>query len=50
MFALAGWMLDGKDDNFLGLVVSRIIDKIWIPARHQLANALDLLLPSEMRK
>ena len=50
MFALAGWMQDGEDDNFLGLVVSRVIDQIWIPARHQLAHALDLLLPSDMRK
>jgi hypothetical protein len=50
MFALAGGMLDGEDDNFLGLVVSSIIDHVWIPARHQLAHALNLLLPSDMRK
>jgi hypothetical protein len=50
MFALAGWMLDGEDDNFLGLVVSSVIDQIRIPPRHQLAHARDLLLPSDMRK
>jgi hypothetical protein len=50
MFALAGWMLDGEDDNFLGLVVSSVIDQIWISARRQLAHALNLLLPSDMRK
>ena len=43
MVALAGRMLNGEDNNFLGLVVSSVIDEIWIPARHQLAHALDLV-------
>jgi hypothetical protein len=34
MFALAGWVLDGENDNFLGLVVSGVIDQIGIPPRH----------------
>ena len=50
MLALTRWMLDGEDDNFLGLVVNDVIDQIWIPPRHQLAHALDLLLPPDMRK
>ena len=50
MFALAGWMLDGEDDNFLNLVVNSVIDQIRIPPRHQLTYGLDLLLPSDMRK
>src|SRR5438105_9262134 len=50
MFAFAGRMLDGEDDNFLGLVVSGVIDQIWVPPRHQLAHALDLLWSSNMRK
>ena len=50
MVALAGRMLNGEDNNFLGLVVSSVIDQIWIPARHHLAHALDLLLPSDLRK
>jgi hypothetical protein len=50
MFAFAGWMLDGEDNNFLGCVVSSVLDKIWISPRHQLAHTLDLLLPSDMRK
>ena len=33
MFALAGWVLDGENDNFLGLVVSGVIDQIGIPPR-----------------
>jgi hypothetical protein len=43
MFALAGGMLDGEDDNFLRLFVSRVIDQIWISPRHQFAHALDRL-------
>src|SRR6266850_2400001 len=50
MFTLAGWMLDSENDNFLGLIVSSVIDEIRISPRHQLAHALDLLLPSNMRK
>ena len=50
MVAPAGRMLNGEDNNFLGLVVSSVIDQIWIPARHHLAHALDLLLPSDLRK
>jgi hypothetical protein len=50
MFALAGRMLDGKDDNFLGLVVSSVVDQIRISPHHQLTHALDLLLPSDVRE
>jgi hypothetical protein len=50
MFVLAGRMLNGEDDNFRGPVVNSVIDQIWIPPRQQLAHALDLLLPSDMRK
>jgi hypothetical protein len=50
MFALASWMLDAEDNNFLGLVVSRVIDQISISARYQFPYTQYLLLPSNMRK
>ena len=50
MLALAGGMLDGEDNYFLGLVVSGVVNQISISARHQLPHALHFLLPSNLRK
>ncbi len=50
MLALAGGMLDGEDNNLLGLVVSGVINQISISARYQLPYAGHFLLPSNMRK
>ena len=50
MFAFASRVLNSDDDNFLGGFINQIIDKIRIAARHQFAQALNRLLPSDMRK
>src|SRR5882672_828822 len=50
MLAFARRVLNGDNDDFLGRLVDHVIDKIGIGPRHQLANALDLLLPSDLRK
>jgi hypothetical protein len=50
ILALAGGMLDGEDNNFLGFVVSGVINQISISARYQLPHAGHILLPSDMRK
>jgi hypothetical protein len=43
-------MLDGEDDDFPGLVIDGVIHQIGVTLRHELAYALDLLLPPNMRK
>jgi hypothetical protein len=50
MLTLARGMLDGDYDNFLSLRIGGVIDEIWIASRHQLAHALNLLLPPDLRK
>ena len=50
MFAVTSGMLDGEDDNFVGVVVGRIIDQIRIAPRYQLAHALNCLLAPNMWK
>jgi hypothetical protein len=38
-------VLDGDDDDLFGALVGAVIDKVRVASRHQLSDALDLLLP-----
>jgi hypothetical protein len=49
MPSLARRMLNGDYDNFLSRLIGGVIDEIWIVSRHQLAHALNLLLPPDLR-
>jgi hypothetical protein len=50
MLTLARGMLNGDYDNFLDCLIGCVIDEIWIVSRHQLAYALNILLPPDLRK
>ena len=50
MLALAGRMLDGKDDDFFSFVIDGVVHQIGVTQRHELACTLDLLLPPDLGK
>jgi hypothetical protein len=50
VLTLMGGMLDSEDDDFFGFVVGGVIDEVPVAPRHELAHALDVLLPPNMRK
>src|SRR5437870_10379957 len=45
VLAIMSGVLNGEDDNLLGLFIGSVIDQIAVAPRHKLAHALDFLLP-----